>query len=210
MLESEFSAFILTLPVIIIGGLLSYFTMNQLAKPSISKVSCFLLFFGLLVITPIIWVAQENYAYMHYSTFNTSPQYSYQINMYDLKGEPKRNDKNGISVYLFWSASCSKCKDEFPYFSDLALKYKIRDDINFYAVFVQFKASDSAYLIKETANKYEFEWSIIPEGQHIYDSLIQQGFPHLTIIDQDNKLLYNGIVCNRPWVYVNHPDRFFN
>jgi thiol-disulfide isomerase/thioredoxin len=208
MLESELSGIMLTSPVIMVGGLMSYFTLLQMAKRTHTSFSRIMPLLILLLLSPVLWVLQENYAMAHYSSYNNTPDSSVNIILLDKHGETIIENHGQTTVYLFWSATCSMCKKEFPHFSKLASRYQNRKDIKFYAVFLEFREIDTVVFNREILLDYDFEWAWIPQGKVLYDSLIMNGVPHISIIDKNNTILYNGKVSNRPWLYINHPNRF--
>jgi thiol-disulfide isomerase/thioredoxin len=158
--------------------------------------------------SPFIWIIQENYSIWHYSAGNSIPVDTVSITIYNKDKGIISENNNSTSVYLFWSASCSSCKKEFPYFSELALNYKDRKDIHFYTVLLEFNESDSVAFNREIRNNSHFKWAYALNGKVLYDRLKMNGVPHITIIDSQNNIRYNGRVSNRPWLYINHPDRF--
>lgn len=209
LIFGDISGIIIITPVLLIAILTSYLIFHFAVR---NKMNLALVFAGIVIwaaLSPLLWLMQENYVANYYGTKNHLPKITPLIKIHNIDDEIIIENKNNTSVYLFWSASCSRCKKEFPYFSELALKYKDRKDIKFFAVFLEFKKSDSIVYNREIRQDYNFEWAIAPKGRELYDSLIVNGVPHLTIINHShNKILYNGYVANRPWLYINHPDRF--
>ena len=210
LLDSSIIGFANYFPIILLGGVFSYFTMRQMMKMNQSVIRCISPLLIFVLIGPFIWLAQENYAHILTTIKNDIPIEIVQLNMFDKEGMQIQENQEQTSVYLFWSKNCGICRKELPYFSELALKYKDHKNIKFYAVLVEFKASDSSAFNYEIKNNYAFEWGRIPYGQAVYENLIKDGFPKLTIIGSDKKVLYNGFAKYRPWVYYFYPDRYLN
>lgn len=210
LLESSWMGIATTFPVALLGGVLSYLTLRQMMKTNHSAIRRFLPLLVFILISPVIWLLQENYMHSLNPIRNDIPAETVHLNMLDKEGFQIQEKQEQISVYLFWSTTCGSCRKELSYFSELALKYKDQKNIEFYAVLVEFKASDSIAFNYEIQNGYAFEWARIPDGQAVYDNLIKTGFPHMTIIGKDKKLLYNGFVKYRPWLKNFYPDRYLN
>ena len=210
LLESSIIGFANNVPITLLGGVFSYFTIRQMMKSNHSVIRRFSPLLISILIIPLIWLAQENYAHILTPIRNDIPVETVQLNLLDKEGFQIQENQEQTSVYFFWSTTCGSCRKEFPYFSELALKHKDHKNIKFYAVLVEFKASDSSAFNYEIKNNYAFEWARIPDGQTVYENLIKDGFPKLTIIGKDKKVLYNGFVKYRPWLNDFYPDRYLN
>lgn len=210
LLESSWMGIASILPITILGGVFSYFNLCQMMKRNQSVIRRFTPLLIFILIGPFFWLAQENYAHILTPIRNDIPAETVHLNMLDKEGFQIQENQEQTSVYFFWSKTCGSCRKELPYFSELALKYKDHKNIKFYAVLIEFKASDSSAFNYEIKNNYALEWARIPEGQAVYDNLIKDGFPKLTIIDKDKKILFNGFVKYRPWLNNFYPDRYLN
>lgn len=210
ILESSTIGIANYVPITLMGGVFSYFTIDQMMKMDHSVIRRFSPLIIFIIISPFIWLLQENYFHLLTPVKNDIPVETFQLSMLDKEGFQIQENQEQTSVYFFWSKTCGSCRKEFPYFSELALKYKNHDNIKFYSVLVEFKASDSIAFNYEIQNDYAFEWARIPDGQAVYDNLIQDGFPKLTIIGKDKKILFNGFVKYRPWLNNFYPDRYLN
>lgn len=210
LIFSDMSGIIITMPVLLTAALLSYLNFRQAANPVGNSFKRYLPFVIFILASPLIWLLQENYAMWHYCSSNISPLKEVSVNIPDQRKDSIPVNHPQTKVYLFWSASCSMCKKEFPYFSSLAAKYKNRDDVKFYAVFLEFDKTDSIVFNREIRQDHDFDWAFLPDGMVLYDNLLMNGVPHITIIDNNNKILYNGRVSNRPWLFVNRPEAFIS
>ncbi len=208
LLFSDKSGLILTLPTILFAIVLSFISINAFMKFEGNNFKKYTPLIFVFLSSPFIWIIQENYSIWHYSAGNSIPVDTVSITIYNKDKGIISENNNSTSVYLFWSASCSSCKKEFPYFSELALNYKDRKDIHFYTVLLEFNESDSVAFNREIRNNSHFKWAYALNGKVLYDRLKMNGVPHITIIDSQNNIRYNGRVSNRPWLYINHPDRF--
>ncbi|MFZ4465410.1 MAG: hypothetical protein ACOYN5_16300, partial [Bacteroidales bacterium] len=103
---------------------------------------------------------------------------------------------------------CSNCPDEYPYFSQLAEKQNDRSDIKCVAVFLSLREKDSVYYNEVVKEKFSFIWAKALNSEKLMNDLEIQGAPHLTIFGKNNDIKYNGVVCNRPWLWVNKPEDF--
>ncbi len=112
-------------------------------------------------------------------------------------------------IVLFWSEACASCKEEFPYFSELATKYENDSSKIFLAAYLSLKEDDTAYFNQITAQPFNFYWGRAANSEILMKQLKMKGVPHQTIIDEQNYAIYNGRVSNRPWIWVNRPSGFF-
>lgn len=208
MIFSDRSGLILTLPALMIATLLAIYSFKIMLKNKGIYLKNYVPLFIAIASSPFIWIIQENYSIWHYSAGNVIPDDGVSITVYNKNNGIISENNISTSVYLFWSASCSSCKKEFPYFTVLAKNYKDRKDIHFYAVLLEFNESDSTAFKREIREDSHFEWVYVKNGKELYDKLIMNGVPHITIIDSQDNIRYNGRVSNRPWLYINHPDRF--
>lgn len=210
LIFSDRSGLILTLPTLMIAILLAVYSFNLTFNNKGSYINIFIPLIIALVSSPVIWIIQENYSIWHYSASNEIPNNDVSISIYNKDKQIISENNTSTCVYLFWSASCSSCKKEFPYFSELALNYKDRKDIHFYAVMLEFNESDSIAFNREILNNSHFKWAYAMNGKALYDKLIMKGVPHITIVDSQNNIRYNGRVSNRPWLWINHPNCYLN
>lgn len=202
---SEHPGLQLVLPVLILAMILSYFLIFSYNVTR--KHYSFILL--ILFLSIVLWVAQENWAVYIYSRDNITPKKTPVMILKDRNGKTYLQENNYYYIYLFWSAHCGSCKKEFPYFEKLSHKLLNRKNVKFATVFLKFREADSLTFNYYSQNmNSNLAWLITDNSKIILDSLAQKGVPHLTIVDPENKILYNGFVRNRPWILINRIQSF--
>lgn len=203
---------LLIFPILTLAFILSYFIMAGLnpANMSLRRKIVFSVLTILLISSS--WLLQENYSHWRYISLNqhieTPIHYNFitksgdSISSVDLKGK--------VVASLFWSAYCGRCSKEYPEFSKLAHQFKERDDVEFYAVFISFAGKDSVYFNTVAEQKFEFDWVTSRDGKELFTNLEMGGVPHLSIFDKESNVIYNGWVRDRPWIFVERPERIIN
>jgi thioredoxin-related protein len=149
---------------------------------------------------------------LRYISTNTDIDYKIDYNFISLAGDTISNHDNSgkVVVNLFWSAYCGRCAREYPEFSKLAHKFKERDDVEFYGVFISYSDRDSIYFNKVVKQKFEFDWVKAKNGEELFSDLKMAGVPHLSIFNKEGNVIYNGYVRDRPWILVKRPERIIH
>lgn len=196
----------LVLPGIIVSMIFGYIVLRRKNNIKFNVLS--------YTITAIVlltsWVLQENWASWVYSTqYNKMPGNAIHFSLINKEKEIVHIDTSSINVYLFWASYCSNCKKEFPYFEKLANDYKKRSDINFYTVYLQTEINDTVTFNHYAKINTQVTWTIAENSKEIQTNLLTDGVPFITIIGFENKILYNGCVNNRPWIFVKRPSNYF-
>lgn len=118
--------------------------------------------------------------------------------------------KGKNTAIFFWSNKCGQCHGEMPFFSDLAAEYKNDSSKLFIAAYISFDENDILYYESEIQQDYEFIWARACYSQQIMEDLQFNEFPHLAILNKEGKVVYNGIVSNRPWIFAYNPRKYLN
>lgn len=100
----------------------------------------------------------------------------------------------GKKVYLyFWSRNCSQCHALMPMFSEMAESAKADTNKVFMAVYLPYKDDDfSQYEETLLQHDYAFQWAATDTSNTIKQDLRFNGVPHLTILDENGAVVYNG------------------
>ena len=113
-----------------------------------------------------------------------------------------------VAVF-FWSSHCGSCHKELPHFSKLAAQYEGDTTKVFIAAFISFdEDSDSAFYASETSQESAFTWAKALDSRQVMRDLGFNAFPHVTYINKEGKVVYNGYLSNRPWIFAYHPRKF--
>ena len=125
----------------------------------------------------------------------------------DMLTESNLKGKN-VAVF-FWSSHCANCHKELPLFSELAAQYEGDTTKVFIAAFISFdEASDSAFYASETSRESAFTWAKALDSKQVMQDLGFNAFPHVTYINKEGNVVYNGFLSNRPWIFAYHPRKF--
>lgn len=199
----------LIFPVLTLAFILSYFIIAGLNLVGMNLIRKNVFLVLAILLSGISWFLQENYATLRYTSTNTDVDFNIDYDFISLDGDAISNTDNSgkVVVNLFWSAYCGRCASEYPEFSKLAHKFKERDDVKFYGVFISFSERDSSYFNKVVKQEFEFDWVKADQGAELYSDLQINGVPHLSVFDKEGNVIYNGWVRNRPWILVNKPER---
>lgn len=190
----------------------SYITLTFLSKQINLVKKTILLFTITAIIAAFTWFGQENYEMWLFSKIENESvvekvPYSF-IKMNNEQVSTNQSKPQHV-VVLFWSKQCSNCKKEFPYFSKLAESYSGDSTKIFIAAFLSNNDKDNDYFEQTTQQTFSFEWAKTSESKTLMNSLKLKGTPHFTIFNEKGEVKYNGIVSNRPWIWVNRPSSFF-
>ena len=100
----------------------------------------------------------------------------------------------GKTVFLYlWSRGCAQCHVLMPLFSEMAEAAKTDTSKVYMAVYLPYKNDDfSQYDEARLLNDYAFQWAAADTSNTIMPDLRFNGVPHLTILDKDGKVVYNG------------------
>jgi thiol-disulfide isomerase/thioredoxin len=189
----------------IISHVMRFSSFSKVRKLSwLLSVTMFISIFG--------WFGQENYETWFFAKLNNE-SIQEKVDYTFLTTENVRissiDSADRKIIVLFWSEACASCKEEFPYFSELASKYENDSSKLFLAAYLSLKEDDTAYYNQITAQPFNFYWGRAANSEILMKQLKMTGVPHLTIIDEQNNAIYNGHVSNRPWIWVNRPSGFF-
>ncbi len=203
IISDSMQGFLLILPVFALLLLIVLFLFFTDNLKTVRRVG--LLLFA-VILCPIIWVTQENYANWIYS--KNSRQIRKNHIQFTISTDKKlvESSSKRISVFLFTSAYCGNCRKEYPYFSELAKKYSTSDEIGFYGTFLCFKEADTLYYNKLIEQKFDFKWAMAHESSEVLTNLGVDGVPALLILDCEDNVLYSGHCYIRPWIFINSPD----
>ncbi|MBQ8958916.1 MAG: redoxin domain-containing protein [Bacteroidales bacterium] len=129
--------------------------------------------------------------------------YMLVVNDCDTLNEKTMQGKN--VVVFFWSSHCANCHKEFPSFSKLAGEFEYDTTKVFIAAFVPFgEDGEEAYYQKEIEHDFAFEWAEVVYSRQIMKDLGFNSFPHLTVLDNNGLVVYNGLYVNKKGVFVNN------
>ncbi len=100
----------------------------------------------------------------------------------------------GKTAYLyFWSRGCPQCHALMPLFSEMAESSKADTNKVFMAVYLPYKDDDfSQYEETLLQHDYAFRWAAADTSNTIKQDLRFNGVPHLTILDENGVVVYNG------------------
>lgn len=115
-----------------------------------------------------------------------------------------------VAVF-FWSSHCGNCHKELPHFSKLAAQYEGDTTKVFIAAFISFdEDSDSAFYASETSRESAFTWAKALDSRQVMQDLGFNSFPHVSYINKEGEVVYNGFLSNRPWIFAYHPRKFLD
>ena len=178
------------------------------------KTRCFLLAILMLISIPLVFVGSTNlFTYLVAKEMNSKVEqpfpFSYAF-VTDDGGELTDVSLKGKNVAIFfWSSHCGSCHKELPHFSELAAQYEGDTTKVFIAAFISFdEASDSAFYASETSRESAFTWAKALDSKQVMQDLGFNAFPHVTYINKEGNVVYNGFLSNRPWIFAYHPRKF--
>ena len=178
------------------------------------KTKCLLLAFLMLLSIPLVFVGSTNlFTYLVAKEMNSKVEqpfpfsYAFVTDDGDTLTDASLKGKN-VAIF-FWSSHCGSCHKELPHFSELAAQYEGDTTKVFIAAFISFdEASDSAFYANETSQELAFTWAKALDSKQVMRDLGFNTFPHVTYIDKEGKVVYNGYLSNRPWIFAYHPRKF--
>ncbi|WP_294820034.1 TlpA disulfide reductase family protein [uncultured Flavobacterium sp.] len=91
-----------------------------------------------------------------------------------------------IIVIDFWFVNCSACVQEMPEMNKMREKFGT-DDIAWFGI-----TFDKKEKVVKFSEKVKFDFTIIPESQHLVDRFGIKFFPTTLIINPDNEIVYTG------------------
>lgn len=190
----------------IFSGLLIYFYGYKCEHSCYIRILTVLF---LIIYFSSVWLIQENYQV--WISCKQQNKIGISKHSFDIKsqsiGSFSTLSIKKQKVFLFWSANCGRCPNEFPYMSDLANKFK---NVEVMCLFISLREKDTAYYNSLASKSFDFKWGKAINGSEVMNKLQIDGFPHITIMSANDSILYNGVVCNRPWLFINHPRYFIS
>lgn len=178
------------------------------------KTKYLLVVLAMLLSLPLVFVGSANiFTYLVANEYHSKVKepfplsYAFVTNEGDTLTEASLKGKN-VAVF-FWSSHCGNCHVELPHFSKLAAQYEGDTTKVFVAAFVSFnEESDSAFYAREIQNESAHTWAKVVDSKAIMQDLGFNTFPHVTYINKEGKVVYNGYLSNRPWIFAYSPRKF--
>ena len=178
------------------------------------KIKYLLLAILMLISIPLVFVGSTNlFTFLVANEMNSKVEqpfpfsYAFVTDDGDTLTDASLKGKN-VAVF-FWSSHCGSCHKELPHFSELAAQYEGDTTKVFIAAFISFdEASDSAFYASETSRESAFTWAKALDSNQVMQDLGFNAFPHVTYINKEGNVVYNGFLSNRPWIFVYHPRKF--
>jgi len=106
---------------------------------------------------------------------------------------------------MFWSSHCGYCVKRYPALSELADEFSTDTTKVFLAVYLPDATNDTSYYNQTIKNDYSFVWAFASDSQSIRNQLNFNGVPHLTILNGEGTVEYNGVFSDE---FVVNPRRF--
>ena len=168
----------------------------------------------MLLSIPLVFVGSANlFTYLVANEYHSKVKqpfpfsYAFVTDDGDTLTDASLKGKN-VAIF-FWSSHCGSCHKELPHFSKLATQYEGDTTKVFIAAFISFdEDSDSAYYASETSWESAFTWAKALDSKQVMEDLGFNAFPHVTYINKEGKVVYNGYLSNRPWIFAYHPRKF--
>ena len=178
------------------------------------KIKYLLLAILMLISIPLVFVGSTNlFTFLVANEMNSKVKqpfpfsYAFVTEDGDTLTDVSLKGKN-VAIF-FWSSHCGSCHKELPHFSELAAQYEGDTTKVFIAAFISFdEASDSAFYASETSRESAFTWAKALDSNQVMQDLGFNAFPHVTYINKEGNVVYNGFLSNRPWIFVYHPRKF--
>lgn len=205
LLDQDFTGFFLMLPVFAISSIF-LFVFAYSARSGTYKIK-YAYIVVILLISAILWPFQENYSNWLISRNNPKISEYYDFNFVNSNNQLQKSTSSNLNVYLFTSAHCGSCIHEYPYYSEIAMRYSSDSSISFHSVFLSFMEKDSLYYNELKQDPYAFSWATTKDTDKIYSNLKMHGVPYLLVVNRQGRILYNGYCRIRPWVFINSIDR---
>ena len=193
-------------------AILSVLLIEALNIPQ--KTKYLLLAILMLISIPLVFVGSTNlFTYLVANEMNSKVKqpfpfsYAFVTDDGDTLTDVSLKGKN-VAIF-FWSSHCGSCHKELPHFSELATQYEGDTTKVFIAAFISFdEASDSAFYASETSRESAFTWAKALDSKQVMQDLGFNAFPHVTYINKEGNVVYNGFLSNRPWIFAYHPRKF--
>jgi thiol-disulfide isomerase/thioredoxin len=118
-----------------------------------------------------------------------------------------------ISIFYYWTASCSICYKKMPDLEKLAVKYREDEDIQVYAIIVPLSLIDttSNKILNKLSIKYSLNYAIsLTNINEITSNLNFQTFPHVIVVGKSGEVVYNGRFNNDPHILVNNMTKMID
>ena len=178
------------------------------------KIKYLLLAILMLISIPLVFVGSTNlFTFLVANEMNSKVKqpfpfsYAFVTDDGDELTDVSLKGKN-VAIF-FWSSHCGSCHKELPHFSELAAQYEGDTTKVFIAAFISFdEASDSAFYASETSRESAFTWAKALDSKQVMQDLGFNAFPHVTYVNKEGKVVYNGLLSNRPWIFAYHPRKF--
>lgn len=106
---------------------------------------------------------------------------------------------------MFWSSHCGYCVKRYPALSELADEFSTDTTKVFLAVYLPDATNDTSYYNQTIKNDYSFVWAFASDSQSIRNQLNFNGVPHLTILNGEGTVKYNGVFSDE---FIVNPRRF--
>ena len=180
------------------------------------KTKYLILAFLMLLSIPLVFLTSANlFTYLVANEYHSKVEqpfpfsYAFVTDYGDTLTDASLKGKN-VAVF-FWSSHCGSCHIELPHFSDLAVQYESDTTKVFIAAFISFdEDSDSAFYASETSRESAFTWAKALNSRQVMHDLGFNTFPHVTYLNKEGKVVYNGYLSNRPWIFAYHPRKFLD
>lgn len=169
-----------------------------------------------IIFIPLVYIGSANiFTYLVANEYHSSIKepfpisYTFVTNNGDTLNEETLQGKN-VAI-MFWSSHCSNCINELHHFSRLASRYE-NDTNNFIiAAFVPFdKENDAKFYDRETNLLSHLTCAQVIESEKLMKDLGFNTFPHATYLDKKGKVIYNGYLSNRPWIFSYNPKKYLD
>lgn len=160
-------------------------------------------YFGMKNWLEYVFSERENSNNIIEIKFNFQKENSGSITENDIQGK--------ITVFYFWSTSCSVCFKKFPELEKLCQKYSDKEDIMIYSVNINVSRNDLNINMYEKIRNlgYTFPVLVVPlnEKDICLNNFWINAFPHSTIINKKGKIIHNDRFNNDPTVLINNIDK---
>lgn len=125
----------------------------------------------------------------------------------DTLTETALHGKN-VAIF-FWSSRCGICHEELPRYAQMVAQYENDTTKAIIAAFVPFDAkTDSAYYEKEKCQISHMKCVKVVDAKDLMQDLNFNTFPHMTYLNKNGEVVYNGFLSDRPWIFVYSPKKY--
>lgn len=94
-------------------------------------------------------------------------------------------DLGKVVVLNFWFSSCPPCKVELPYLNQLVQNYQSDEEVRFYGITFDSKATVKKFLKKNT-----FDFTIIPDARAVTEEFGIIVYPTTIVLDRRGKMVH--------------------